>query len=1332
MADENREHEVSFCAEVKSWADALFAQHPDWPFAGAHIEKYGKGTNKRQDLRILDREHRTPILTGEVKMPGTPEGRSPYDSGLMQDAFSKADNIQAKYFFTWNVNTFVLFDRSLWDRQMIERRVKDWDLGLGLTTSGDCARPEVQAKIRDKFLPQFFAEFAQIVSGKLVDWGMAPDDLFLRSLESHLDWPLTGTRDYLAVQCAQDKAFAARLQGWMTSEMQWTFDPADPENWRQALDRAARTLCYVFTNRAIFYKAIQARFHQTLKPLTMPASRLGPSLIYKQFRLFFEAAVKATGDYEPVFYPDIDDWAGALIFADPKACLGWKGFFVNLAEYDFRKVSSDILGGIFQKLISPEERQKFGQFFTHQDIVDVINAFCIRRAGDVVLDPACGSGSFLVRAYHRKAWLSGQARGGRRDQDHGKRHQELLREIYGCDIALFPAHLATLNLAARQISDEENFPLIRRGNFFEVAENPQEFCTIPGPRGSDNTRPIRPVPLADLDAVVGNPPYVRQELIEKRSELKRGRDETKEAFESHKKNTKEFFQELLAALWPGLKLSGRADLHCYFWPVGAKFLKEGGYFGFLTSSSWLDVEYGFALQGWILQNFKLVAVLESVDEPWFPDARIKTAVTILQRCSDKAARDANLVRFVRLQRPLGEILGERAPGDAQTGGRMDEAARQEATQRLRQLIETSTGFEDDKLRIIAVPQSRLWEEGVEAGKLLAKSGTTGVSPADDENGETEAEETERGQDPYGGVRLARDTHAQDAHATHEQAVQDWNGIAENYAAGKWGRFLRAPDIYFRIMRDYGRRFVKLGEIAEIRRGITSGCDAFFMPRDVTEEVLAEVRKGLPWNNVGLLAPASRKEVESGKVRIVRAGDNTLHPIEDAYLRPEVHSLMQVDRPVVRAPDTDRVVLWVNKELKNLAGTYVAKYIRWGAKQTFAPKRQTGGSAKPVPERSTCSARPLWYDLTGGQNGVAFWPKAQKYRHIVPFNRDDLVCNCNLYTVVPDFSEHREAVALVALLNSTLVGLLKHFFGRYVGAEGTLKTEVVDAVLMEVPNPVGISEALFRRLDAALRSLARREVTHLVEEELLDCHTTERLRGLLKKPLALPKELQQADRQELDDCVLELIGVGDPQERHRLREELYTQTVGYYRYLRTQDIQSMENRAGGQRRLTAEDIAASIWDSLGDDDKGPPLADWLKTLAGRTNKPPASAGGNPPPDGGGFSTVNIPDGKAKALGRGHMFTPAGVDFTQGKTVHHETYAHAGQATLAALLANLEIRGQVEVPADEDACGEWQKAIEKRLAGARSRFDALAGSRTGTQSLRDAAAGLLMQWFLHGRR
>jgi hypothetical protein len=149
-------------------------------------------------------------------------------------------------------------------------------------------------------------------------------------------------------------------------------------------------------------------------------------------------------------------------------------------------------------------------------------------------------------------------------------------------------------------------------------------------------------------------------------------------------------------------------------------------------------------------------------------------------------------------------------------------------------------------------------------------------------------------------------------------------------------------------------------------------------------------------------------------------------------------------------------------------------------------------------------------------------------------------------------------------------------------------------------------------------------------------------------------------------------------------------------------------------VTADDIAASLRDSLTDDQKGPPLTDWLKKLKAERQ------------------TVHIPDGKAKALGNGHMFDPAGVDFAQGKTIHHETYAHPPQAALAALLANLDIRGDIKLPADERACAEWHTAINQRLADARGRFDELAGSRTGTQTLRAAAAGLLMQWFLHGRR
>jgi len=46
----------------------------------------------------------------------------------------------------------------------------------------------------------------------------------------------------------------------------------------------------------------------------------------------------------------------------------------------------------------------------------------------------------------------------------------------------------------------------------------------------------------------------------------------------------------------------------------------------------------------------------------------------------------------------------------------------------------------------------------------------------------------------------------------------------------------------------------------------------------------------------------------------------------------------------------------------------------------------------------------------------------------------------------------EQHVLVAILNSTLIGLFKTFYGRFAGTEGNLKTEVVDVNLIEVRTP----------------------------------------------------------------------------------------------------------------------------------------------------------------------------------------------------------------------------------------------------------------------------------------
>src|SRR5947209_1846171 len=94
-----------------------------FPFTEARVEGYGRGAaaSKRKDLRLFDRNGKV-LLCGEVKLPGTPEGRSAFAEELVRDAAEKADNAGVQFFFTWTVNEFVLFDRSLWQRPLIERR----------------------------------------------------------------------------------------------------------------------------------------------------------------------------------------------------------------------------------------------------------------------------------------------------------------------------------------------------------------------------------------------------------------------------------------------------------------------------------------------------------------------------------------------------------------------------------------------------------------------------------------------------------------------------------------------------------------------------------------------------------------------------------------------------------------------------------------------------------------------------------------------------------------------------------------------------------------------------------------------------------------------------------------------------------------------------------------------------------------------------------------------------------------------------------------------------------------------------------------------------------
>ena len=482
------------------------------------------------------------------------------------------------------------------------------------------------------------------------------------------------------------------------------------------------------------------------------------------------------------------------------------------------------------------------------------------------------------------------------------------------------------------------------------------------------------------------------------------------------------------------------------------------------------MEYGFALQGWMLSHFRVLAIMESAAEPWFEDARVKTCVTILQRCDDARLREDNAVRFVRFSRPLSDIIGI-PPGQ-------DEEARQLELEDIRgRILDVDDDCQDEDFRIIVKTQKDLWKKGVWATVLLERSQASKTPDDVDDDRDTLED------DPENSV-LGR-------------------GKAQNYRAGKWGKYVRAPDFYFKVMRRLGKQFVPLGEIATIRRGITSGCDAFFMPKDISDQMLQRHRTARAFREQ---TGVSRNNVESGQLRILKAGDGSLHPIEARYVSPEIHSLMKVTRPVVRPGDVDRVVLLVGEDddKKGVANKWVRQYLRYGMTATF--------KGRPAPERPTCAGRQPWYDLTRlVRPGFAFWPKAQQYRHIIPANPDRMICNCNLYDLGSDTLNTTEQIALVSSLNSTIVGFFKTFYGRFAGTEGNLKTEVVDVNLMEVPDPRKVSLMLSKRLEEALDSLSRRESGRLVEEQLMDCHSPERARNLAAGPLVLPEELQTTDR-----------------------------------------------------------------------------------------------------------------------------------------------------------------------------------------------------------------------------
>jgi SAM-dependent methyltransferase len=364
-------------------------------------------------------------------------------------------------------------------------------------------------------------------------------------------------------------------------------------------------------------------------------------------------------------------------------------YFAHGSPYEFSVLPVEILGTVYEQFLGkvihlseghrakveekPEVRKAGGVYYTPACIVDYIVRNTVgpkirgrspaqlagRNHGKTfrVLDMACGSGSFLLRAYqclldHCLAWYldhNPEAHAGAVYQNGHtgqwrltiqEKKRILTTHVFGVDIDAQAVEVTKLSLLLKVLEGEndrtygQQMLLIPGQSLPNLAANIQCGNSLIGPdyftgrliRDVEEMKRVNPLDWSrgfpdamkdgGFDCVIGNPPYVRIQTMREWAPLE-----------------VEVYKELFEAA-----SAGNYDIYVVFVERGLQLLSPCGRLGFILPHKFFNAQYGQPLRGLIARGKHLAHVVHFGDQQVFAGATTYTCLLFLDKAGVKKCR----------------------------------------------------------------------------------------------------------------------------------------------------------------------------------------------------------------------------------------------------------------------------------------------------------------------------------------------------------------------------------------------------------------------------------------------------------------------------------------------------------------------------------------------------------------------------------------------------------------------------------------------------------------------------------------------------------------------